>query len=299
MIDSSQPRVGVVIPCRDRADTVAEAVLSVLDQDYSNLEVIAVDDGSTDSTVNVLRGIRDPRLRILSNFGTRGPSAARNFGVRHTTAPWIAFQDSDDLWRPARLSRQMPRLASGSWIGGFCGMEVKLGSQIDSPVIDRYPRPGTAPRSSRVLPDLLRNSIVSTQMLILRRDVFELVGGFDETLSALVDWELMLRVAPEGPIDFLAENLVVQRLSPNSITWMSARRVAAQQQVLEKHRDLFATDPKALARHHHRIAGSLRTLGKWHAARAHSAAAMRLFPTRPRYVAAYAWSFLGSIGPSR
>ncbi|WP_170336041.1 glycosyltransferase family 2 protein [Ruegeria arenilitoris] len=278
------PHVSVIIPCRDREDTVIEAVTSVLGQDYPLLNVVAVDDGSTDGTRAALDSIEDDRLCVLSNPGPRGPSATRNYGVKHTDSEWIAFQDSDDLWLPTRLSEQMPQLSSGAFVAGYCGMLVKSDTSPDSPATDRFPRPGTPPLSGNILVSLLHSSFISTQMLIVRRDIFDRVGGFDESLNALVDWELMLRIAQEGPIDYIDSDLVVQRMSANSITHSNPKRVASQQRILELHYDLFSREPAALAKHHHRIAGGLRSLGNWSEARAHSAQAIRMGAAHPRYL---------------
>ncbi|PYE82225.1 glycosyltransferase family 2 protein [Pseudoroseicyclus aestuarii] len=284
MTFASLPRVSVIIPCHDREETVREAVQSVLDQDFSELEVIAVDDRSADRTLEVLRGIEDPRLKILSNTGPQGASGARNCGVALARAPWIAFQDSDDIWLPGKLSRQMARLEDSDFVAAYCGMQVKDDARPETPVQKRYPDPALSPLEGDILPSLTRQSYISTQMLVVRRDVFDAVGGFDEALPALVDWELMLRVAQAGPVAFVDEDLVVQRMSGNSITRSSRRRLEAQAHVLAKHRDLLAGYPGVLAHHHHRLAGAHRAFGEFAPAARHAAAALRERPANPRYV---------------
>ncbi|WP_424968567.1 glycosyltransferase family 2 protein [Dinoroseobacter sp. S375] len=281
----SAPQVSVIIPCHNREDTVAEAVQSVLDQDFTDLDVIVVDDASTDATMDVVRAMADPRVRVSSNPGPRGPSAARNHGVALTEAPWIAFQDSDDVWMQDKLRQQMARLENSDFVAAYCGMLVKADARPETAVQARFPDPATAPLEGDILPSLTRGSYISTQMLIIRRDVFQAVGGFDEDLRALVDWELMLRVAQQGPVAFVDEDLVVQRMSDNSITRSSQKRLAAQEYVLSKHEALLARYPDALARHHHRIAGGHRMFRNWKAAARHAALAVRATPTNPRYLA--------------
>lgn len=279
----SAPHVSVVIPCHNRADTVTEAVQSVLDQGYDSLDVIAVDDASTDATVQVLEGITDPRLRIHHNTGPRGPSAARNAGVALSDAPWIAFQDSDDVWLAGKLSAQMERLEGSAYVAAYCGMLIKRDAAPDTPVMARLPDRGIDPLEGDILPSLTQGSYISTQMLVVRRDVFDAVGGFDEDLNALVDWELMLRIAQHGPVAFVDDDLVVQRMSDNSITNSSRKRLAAQEYVLAKHGDLMAGHPPALAQHHHRLAGGYRMFGDWAQAATHAAAARRADPANLRY----------------
>ncbi|MEI4488214.1 glycosyltransferase family A protein [Frigidibacter sp. MR17.14] len=282
------PLVCVVIPCHDRADTVEEAVRSVLEQtDAPPFEVVAVDDHSRDDTLAVLRRIDDPRLRIAENRGRPGVSATRNLGaaLAAPSARWIAFQDSDDVWMPQKLSRQIARLEGSSFVASYCGMLVKADARPETRVQARFPDPSIAPLSGDILPSLARGSYLSTQMLVIRRDVYEATGGFDEVLQALVDWELMLRVAQAGPVDFVDEDLVVQRMSENSITRSSRKRLAAQAHILEKHGALLARYPGVLAHHHHRLAGAHRAFGEFAEAAAHAGLALRARPGDPKYLA--------------
>lgn len=278
----SAPRVSVVIPCHNRADTIVEAIRSVLEQTYGDLEVIVVDDASTDDTVAVVEAMGEARVRVAHNPGPRGPSAARNCGVALSDAPWIAFQDSDDIWLPDKLAAQMAQLEDSPFVASYCGMLIKADTQPGTPTQDRVPHPDTAPLSGDILPSLTQGSYISTQMLVIRRDVFDAVGGFDADLSALVDWELMLRVAQEGPVDFVDQDLVVQRMSDNSITRSTRKRLAAQEYVLAKHGSLLARYPGALARQHHRVSGGHRTFGNYRAAADHAAQALKAGPWRLR-----------------
>ncbi len=259
----TNPQVTVIVPCYNRETTIKEAMESVLSQDYAPLDLIAVDDSSTDGTVAVLQTIDDPRLRILHNDGDRGPSQARNCGIRAATAPWIAFQDSDDVWLPGKLRRQMEALNDSNYVAAYCGMLIKADPHPDTPVQGRIPPPDISPLEGDILPSLSRGSYISTQMLVVRRDILEQIGGFDEALPALVDWELMLRVASLGPVAFIDDDLVVQRMSDNSVTHSSKKRLLAQEYILEKHKDLLARYPGVLAHHHHRLAGGYRVLGQY------------------------------------
>lgn len=280
------PGVDVIVPCHNREDTVAEAVGSVLDQAYPGpLSVFAVDDRSSDGTVAVLQAMEDPRLHVVANDGPQGASGARNCGAKLGQAPWIAFQDSDDLWMPGKLQKQMEKVANSDFVAVYCAMAVKADTDPDTPVSKRYPLPGTSPLEGDILPSLTRNSYISTQMLVVRRDVYEKLGGFDESFRALVDWELMLRVAQEGPVAYIDEDLVIQRMSDNSITKSTEKRLESQRRVVEKHADLLARYPEALAHHHHRIAGGLKSFGRYGEAAQAAAQALRLCPTNPRYIA--------------
>lgn len=289
------PTVTVVIPCFDREETVRDAVESVLIQDYAPFDVIAVDDNSTDGTRAVLEEITDPRLRVTVNPGARGPSSTRNHGVAMSDADWVAFQDSDDLWLPGKLAAQMARVAGSDYVAVYCGMLVKADTDPNTPVQRRYPDRTVHPLEGDILPSLTRGNYISTQMLAVRRDVFDKVGGFDEELPALVDWDLMLRVAGQGPVAFVDADLVVQRMTENSITKSTQKRLAAQEYVLKKHRDLLAHYPASLAQHHHRVAGGYRSFGQYRQGVPHAQAAWRLQPGNLKYLASALWTSLRGV----
>nr|WP_296430367.1 glycosyltransferase [Roseovarius sp. BRH_c41] len=296
---AASPLVSVIIPCFNRETTVHEAVLSVLTQDYDPIELIAVDDNSTDGTIAVLESIDDPRLRILHNSGDRGPSQARNHGIRSSTAPWIAFQDSDDIWLPGKLKRQMDYLQDSDFVAAYCGMLIKKDTHPESPVKYRRPAPETSPLEGDILPSLALENYISTQMLVVRHDILDQIGGFDEALPALVDWELMLRVASLGPVAFIDDDLVVQRMSENSLTHSSKKRLAAQEHILKKHYDLLGRYPGVLAHHHHRIAGGHRALGQYTTAASHGWAAWQAQPGNLRYLFHATYLMLRTLGRLR
>ena len=287
----SAPLVSVVVPCRDREDTVRAAIESVLAQDGPALEVIAVDDGSSDGTVDALRAVDDPRLRVIENGPPHGVSAARNRGIEAAEGAWIAFQDSDDLWLPGKLAAQMDRVAgSPEAVGVYCAMRIE---GEDGARLGRVPANGPCPEGEALRRHLLRDSVISTQTLVARADALRRVGGFDEGLRALVDWELVLRLVQEGPILAADEELVAQRFSENSITRSKDRRREAQERILAKHGALFAAEPGALAYHHHRLAGAHREAGQGGESRAHAWRALRAAPLSPRYALGAARAMLG------
>src|SRR5262245_12992873 len=106
------PAVSVVLPAYNRAGSIGGAIPSVLRQTWADFELIVIDDGSEDGTLEAAAGIRDPRLRLIAGQSNRGAAAARNRGAAVARADWIAFQDSDDEWLPEKLEKQMARLAA-------------------------------------------------------------------------------------------------------------------------------------------------------------------------------------------
>ncbi|MFC6974687.1 glycosyltransferase family 2 protein [Halomicroarcula sp. GCM10025709] len=122
MTGADRPRVSVVVPTYNRADTVGRAVESALAQTVTDIEVVVVDDGSTDDTAAVVTGIDDERVRYLAHERNRGRSAARNTGIEAARGEYVAFLDSDDRWLPGKLDRQLAELSRRppEWIGVYC-----------------------------------------------------------------------------------------------------------------------------------------------------------------------------------
>ncbi|KAE8764889.1 glycosyltransferase family 2 protein [Georgenia thermotolerans] len=265
------PAVSVVIPSYNRSATIVPAIASVLRQTFTDLEVLVVDDGSTDDTVAQAERLPDPRLRVLRSTANAGVSAARNRGVEHARGAWVAFQDSDDEWLPTKLEKQLARLgtAGPDHVGAYCGMLVvgALEEHGGRTEVRYVPEPETRLVEGDILPTLLRTSTVSTQTMVVRRRDLLRVGGFDEQLRSLVDWDLALRLSRVGPWAFVDEPLVLQRFSANSLTHGVERRVRSTVRVVEKNLDLLEERPRVLAEHYRTIAGAYRRLGRFAEAR--------------------------------
>ena len=209
---------------------LAEAVSSVLGQTFVDYELIVVDDGSTDGSAAWLASFAG-KLRIIRT-AHRGVSAARNAGVSHSGGDCIAFLDSDDLWRPAKLARQFAYMKEHSEIQ-ICQTEeiwIRDGVRVNPKAIHRKPAGDVFFRS-------LELCLVSPSAVMLRRELFERVGGFDESLPVCEDYDLWLRIAVEHPIGLLSEPLVIKRgghpdqLS-RSVWGMDRYRIVALQKLL-------------------------------------------------------------------
>ena len=283
----NDPAVSVVLPAYNRAGTIGAAIASVLRQSWTDFELLVVDDGSTDGTAEAAKAQIDPRVAVLATPRNLGAAGARNHGIAAARAPWVAFQDSDDEWLPEKLARQMARLLEpgAPWIAAYCGMIIvgALETRPGARTAVRYiPDASIGTPEGDILPEASRTSFISTQMLVVRRAELEAVGGFDENLRALEDWELVLRLAARGPFAFIDEPLVLQRFSVNSITRDRARLARARAGIIAKHRALFGRDPAVLAQHYRTLASEHRRLGDVAAARTELAEARKLRPIDPR-----------------
>ena len=281
------PLVSVVLPTKNRARTVGAAVRSVLGQTHSRLELIVVDDGSTDDTRAVLEALGDARLRILPLPESRGASGARNAGIAAAQGEWIAFQDSDDLWLPEKLRKQVECAAAHP-----DGVAVYTSYwRDDGATRVALPRPGPG-LDGDVLPRLARGNFITTQTLMVRADVARRLGGFDLAFSALNDWEYALRLAPLGPIHWVPEPLVEYHLQPDSLTKSPGRFIRNYARLIKKHRALLAPDARAEAWHWATMGNRLCREGHRGWGREVLGRAWRLRPLDPRYAGAWLLSWL-------
>lgn len=200
------PLVSVVIPARDAVAFIASAVASALAQTYRPLEVVVVDDGSSDDTARVADSFGAP-VRCLRQPAL-GVSTARNRGVADAGGSFVAFLDADDEWDPRKLEVQVPRLlARSDAVASFCAAD-----RVDerSGAVTRVaPRGGSDMVEALVLGSTL---VGPPSVAVVRRDAFGRVGGFDPSIAQGEDWDLWLRLAELGPFDLLEEPLVRYRI---------------------------------------------------------------------------------------
>ena len=196
--------VSIVIPTHNRWPMVGEAVESVLAQTASRYELIVVDDGSTDETPRRLRDY-GARITVLAQ-SRRGVAAARNLGVRHASGSYLAFLDSDDLWHPRKLQRQL------GFMEGNPAVEI---CQTDEIWIRTGVRVNPRNKHRKPSGDIFRASLdlclVSPSAVMMRRELFERAGGFDESLPVCEDYDLWLRIARDTEIPLVPEALVTRR----------------------------------------------------------------------------------------
>ncbi len=222
-------RVSVVIPVRDRASLVADAVASAASQDPAPDEILVVDDGSRDGSVAAAAAAPGAPT-ILRLDPARGPSAARNAGIRAATGDWVAFLDSDDQWLPGSLAARLHAaarardvvLVSGnaeSWDGTRM-LRPRLLAGIDhDPADDPLAR-------------LLRGSFVLTSTVLARRDALLRAGLFAEELRRCEDYDLWLRLAREGRFVLLDDVLARYRVGPESLSGDAERMLEAEVGIL-------------------------------------------------------------------
>lgn len=234
--------VSVIMPNYNYGNLMSRAIDSVLTQDYSNLELIIVDDGSTDNSRDVIESYRDKRI-VKVYQSNQGVSSARNLGIKKARGAFVAFLDSDDLWHSEKLGQQLQAMISQGLDIVYCGVEVRnltgtlteiMEPKFDGAVYDLYIQfPG------------INYIILPTSSALIRRKI---IGNqyFNVELSNAADWEFFARLSKFAKIGFISANLVVYRRHTQN---MSTRSLSSFfNELLKAYRFLIKFDWKTTPR---------------------------------------------------
>lgn len=269
---SAVAEVTVVVPTRDREAVCDQTLRAVLAQRDVTIELVVVDEGSTDGTPAMLGRIGDARMRVLRHDPARGLPAARNAGLGAARAPWVSFCDDDDLWAPDKLSAQLAAATAA-------GAEWALGGSVlvdaDLEVIGHQPTPDPATLLDRLLVENVVPGGGSNVLALV--DAVRAVGGFDESLTSCEDWDLWLRLAQRGAPAVVDRPLVAYRIWPGSMSTKVARMRATRRDVLGRVAELRAArgSPDGTYDHERWLAKQLLRGGdRFAAARAYAALAI-------------------------
>jgi len=242
------PLVSVVIPTYDRLPLLREAVESVRVQSFTDWELVVVDDGSTDGTQAFLDALanEDMRVRPLAMPHSGSATVARSTGVSASRGEWIAFLDSDDLWIPRKLEVQLRETLQHP----ECGWSYTAYRHIDARGTEIPGRPAraTPPRSGWILEDILSFTIAAAMpTLLVRRSLFDAIGGFDQALVLRSDYDLALRLALASESVGVADTLVIVRDHParTTTTYSRLQQLTANETVFRK---AMASAPSARIR---------------------------------------------------
>jgi len=235
-VKGGSPAVSVILPTHNRAHLLGRGIQSILGQSFTDLELLVVDDASSDGTLDVVKAFRDERVRYIKLASNVGGGAARNAGVSQARAPVIAFQDSDDIWLPQKLERCMERLErEPGLIGVFSAFwQIEGRSAV-------Y-RPAGVPEQASMAVGILRENFIDTPTSVIRRTVFEQAGGFDPGLPRYQDWELFIRLLRRGAMAYINEPLVLSFVTPGSISTDSRAHGVAMGRIYEKHASEIVQD---------------------------------------------------------
>lgn len=231
-----KPLVSVIIPVYNRDSTIMRALNSVLDQTYHNIEVIVVDDCSTDSTVQTVSRCIDNRVQLVCLPFHCGANAARNRGIEISKGEYIAFQDSDDEWMENKLYKQINYMMD-------TGAEVSYSPYIlyenSKCCIVPYDYKNREICEKNIFQTLKRDNIVGTPTLMVKKEVFSVVGLFDENLKRMQDYELIIRLIKKFRFLYIDEPLVRAYRTQKSITNDNKVLSDTYVRLLEKHIDFL------------------------------------------------------------
>jgi glycosyltransferase involved in cell wall biosynthesis len=222
---SIDPLVSAIIPTYNRAHIVCEAVDSILQQSYGRIEIIVVDDGSKDDTKARLEQYGS-RIRVISQVNA-GPAAARNRGMEVAKGELVAFLDSDDIWLPTKIERQVALLQKVGESVPCClcniAMQWRSGERASFDISALKP---DSTEGVWLNPDevLATRFVLFNQGVVIRRQVLGRICGFDEKFRCLEDYEFSLRLSLEGPWAFIEEPLVIWRESMTNSLYKNSQK---------------------------------------------------------------------------
>jgi glycosyltransferase involved in cell wall biosynthesis len=234
-------RVSVVIPTYNRREKLKRAIDSVLAQTFEDFEVIIVDNASTDDTYEMIQSIKDPRVECIRHEKNLGGPAARNTGIRHSRAAYIALLDDDDQWSPQKLEKQMEVFQKASAHVGL----VYVGSEIYDENTARVLNTNLPQFKGNVYERLLLSTIIgSVTSVLIRRECFE-------------DWDMWLRISQKYEFDYVPDILARINMHGEQISTNYAALIPGRTRMVEKHWEIFAAHPNIFVVH-------LKRLGKLH-----------------------------------
>jgi len=230
--------ISVIVPVFNGEKTIKTTIASVLNQTFTDLELIVIDDGSQDSSLNIVSGIKDPRLKIFS-YENAGVANSRNRGFSHASGEYIAFLDHDDLWTPEKLEAQLRALQANplaavaySWFNYIdpTGQFLRAGNHVVAN--------GDIHKTM-----LVNNPLETCSNPLIRRQAFAETGGFNESLAGADDWDMWLRLAARYHFVCIPLPHILYRISGTSLSCNVVKMEAAALQVIE---DAFNQAPQAM-----------------------------------------------------
>jgi glycosyltransferase involved in cell wall biosynthesis len=245
------PYVSVIVPTFDRPKFLQAAIRSVLNQSFSNLETVVVDDGSVTDLVPILDAFNDGRIRYFRHESNRGEAAARNTGILNSRGDYLAFLDDDDEWRSDKLQLQLDLFARSSReVGCVYGGYVAVRATDGQAVFRRLP----SKRGNLSQELMVRNIVGPPSTVMLTRECIDYVGLCDEELAFGVDYDLWIRVARKFEFDFVCDTVVKYSIHEGQLTADAARSVKGHEDLSRKYGSFFRQDRRMIAAEYFELA---------------------------------------------
>jgi len=242
-------KISVIIPTYNRANLIGKSIQSVLNQTYQDFEIIVVDDSSTDSTEDVIKNLDDLRIIYIRHKENKGPSAARNTGIKVANGEYIAFQDSDDEWFPEKLEKQLDLFNNSAHEVGV----VYSGFYRIEPDKKRYiPLNRVTQKEGNIHNELLKGNFIGAPAVLIKKKCFEKTN-FDEDLHALEDWDLWIGISKYYDFRYINQALFQSYYTQNSVSTDQNKTIDALKIILMNHLDDFNKHKKILSKHYFKI----------------------------------------------
>ncbi len=265
--------VSVILPTYNRSQSLKAASESVLSQSFRNLELIIVDDASSEDIMSIVESLNDDRVRYVRHENNEGASTARNTGLALAKGDFFAFQDSDDLWLPGKLAKQLALFEKlPEEVGVVFGSKILYGRDSEH----NY-GPGKvtcAPPPQRCLKltedqvkRFLEENRISLQNAMFRRNCFPNIRWFDPCAKANADWEFTSRLAQHTLIYEDTEPVVVAFISEDSISKNPRKKGLGLIRIIKKNKSVLETYPDTYAKNLFSLSGIMWRLGKRKTAR--------------------------------
>lgn len=247
-----QGLVSVIVPVYNRAHYVGATIDSILQQSYSNIEIVLVNDGSTDTSLEVLQEYQKqhPAKVVIIDQKNQGQVASRNNAIRQAKGEFIAFLDSDDLWKPEKLALQIPLFKDdiGLVYTGIDNID-EHGKVVSTELCDES-------IVGNILPQLLiRNRMTGGTVVVTKKALNE-VGLFDESFSAAENWDLWIRICYQYKAALVNQALVQYRVHPGNMSKDRTLMLSAKEDIVAKHCN-EKTENTELAKHYNKAKADL------------------------------------------
>ncbi len=229
-------KVSVVIPTHNRAELLERAIKSALEQDYDIYQIIVVSDGSTDNTNDIMKKIKNSNKNVeyYSYSPGKGGNYARNYGIKKSTGDYIAFLDDDDEWHSNKIRKQLELIDQDSNIGLVCTAvnNIHIGGKESHVFIP----PAKYDSSHEIM---IKNCIGSTTTVLIKKDIFDKVGMFDEKLPALQDYDMWFRACQVTKVGVVEEPCVeyYNYENSNQVSSNKKKYINASEQISKKYVD--------------------------------------------------------------
>lgn len=252
----NNPKVSVIIPIYNRADILPRTIKSVLNQTFKDFELIIVDDGSLDNTKEVVEEFqrKDPRIRYIWQENSGAPARPKNTGIKNAKGKYIAFLDHDDEWLPQKLEKQIKLFENSKTNIGFVGCNTL--------VLDEEKEKFLKPRLmlkdlNSVFKELLKgNFIFTSSSVVVKKEILDKIGFFDENLKQADDWDMWLRIAKKYKFNFVPEFLIKYYVYKSGITVNMSfeKEVRELEYIFIKHRNELWKYPNIYSIHLRQLA---------------------------------------------